>query len=345
MIDHDSSYKHIFSHAEIIADLLRGFVREDWVEQIDYATLERVSGSYVTDDLRDRADDIIWRVRVSDSWLYVYLLIEFQSRVDPWMALRILVYTGLLYQDLIRSRAVGSKDKLPPVFPIVIYNGKGRWTAARDVAELIEPFPGSLAKYRPSQRHFVLDEGRVGGSDCLPEHNTLSEIIRLELSPSPAAVRAIIANLVDALSDVRYDSLRRAMVLFINRVVLERLVPNEKIPEVTNLQELDAMLAERVVEWTEKWKQEGLQQGRQEGLQQGIREGMQQGIREGMQQGMRQGKLEGEAAVLERQLTRRFGPLSVEVRARISGATLEQLEHWADTILDAKSLDEVFVQH
>jgi hypothetical protein len=26
-----------------------------------YATLERVSGSYVTDDLRDRADDLVWR--------------------------------------------------------------------------------------------------------------------------------------------------------------------------------------------------------------------------------------------------------------------------------------------
>jgi hypothetical protein len=47
--------------------------------------------------------------------------------------------------------------------------------------------------------------------------------------------------------------------------VLRRLVPRENIPEVTPLQEIDAMLAERVVEWTEKWKQEGLQQGMQEG--------------------------------------------------------------------------------
>ena len=174
MTDHDGAYKHIFSHPEIVTDLLRGFVCEDWVEQIDYATLEKVSGSYIADDLRDRADDIIWRVKRQDDWLYIYLLIEFQSRIDPHMALRIMVYTGLLYQDLIKSGAIGPAQKLPPVFPIVVYNGEGKWNAALDVAELIEPIPGSLAAYRPSQKHFVLDEGRVAETEFPSDHNTLS---------------------------------------------------------------------------------------------------------------------------------------------------------------------------
>ncbi|MDD5037695.1 MAG: Rpn family recombination-promoting nuclease/putative transposase, partial [Methylococcaceae bacterium] len=57
MAPHDLSYKHIFSHAEVVEDLLRGFVHEDWVGQIDYGSLEKVGGSYVTDDLREREDD------------------------------------------------------------------------------------------------------------------------------------------------------------------------------------------------------------------------------------------------------------------------------------------------
>lgn len=93
------------------------------------------------------------------------------------------------------------------------------------------------------------------------------------------------------------------------------------------------MLAERVVQWTEKWKQEGLQQGMQQGIQQGIQQGMQQGMQQ------------GEAAVLERLLKRRFGPLPADTQARLAGASLEQLEHWADAILDAKSLEEVFAEH
>jgi predicted transposase YdaD len=57
---------------------------------LDYATLERMPGSYVTDDLRDRADDIVWRVQVDGEWVYLYILIEFQSTVDAWVAVRIM---------------------------------------------------------------------------------------------------------------------------------------------------------------------------------------------------------------------------------------------------------------
>ncbi len=130
----------------MVEGLLRDFVQEDWLALIDFTTLEKQGGSYVSDDLREREDDIIWRVRVAGDWLYVYLLFEFQSQVDPWMAVRVVVYTGLLYQDLIKSQAVTAGERLPPVFPRVLYNGSGRWTAARDVAELIAPLPDALAR-------------------------------------------------------------------------------------------------------------------------------------------------------------------------------------------------------
>ena len=42
----------------------------------------------------------LWRVRWGERWLYVYLLLEFQSTVDRLMAVRLLTYVGLLYQDL-----------------------------------------------------------------------------------------------------------------------------------------------------------------------------------------------------------------------------------------------------
>jgi len=61
---------------------------------------------------------VIWRIQRRDGWLYIYLLLEFQSAVDPRVALRILVYTGLLYQDLIRRGEVSRGEKLPAVFPL-----------------------------------------------------------------------------------------------------------------------------------------------------------------------------------------------------------------------------------
>ena len=120
-MDHDGGYKLLFSHPQMVGDLLHGFVDEPWVAELDFATLERVTNRQVSDDLLQRENDLIWRVRWQHQWLYIYLMLEFQSTVDPFMAVRLLVYVGLLYQDLIRTRSLTASGKLPPVVPAVLY--------------------------------------------------------------------------------------------------------------------------------------------------------------------------------------------------------------------------------
>jgi len=159
MADHDHSYKHLFSHAELVRDLLLGFVQEEWIDDLDLSTLEKTQSSYVSDDLREREDDTIWRVRCRESWVYIYILIEFQSSPDRFMSVRLMTYIGLLYQDLIRSKSLLKNGKLPPVLPLVLYNGKQPWNCATSLEDLIQEVPGGLANYRPTLSYLLLDEG------------------------------------------------------------------------------------------------------------------------------------------------------------------------------------------
>jgi len=39
-MEHDASYKLLFSHARMVEDLLRGFIHEPWVHELDFTTLE-----------------------------------------------------------------------------------------------------------------------------------------------------------------------------------------------------------------------------------------------------------------------------------------------------------------
>ena len=86
----------------------------------------------------------------------------------------------------------------------------------------------------------------------------------------------------------------------------------------------------------EEWIREGEKKGLLLGLQQGITQGITQGISQGISQ--------GELAVLRRQLTRRFGPLPLWTEAKLGQAGQSQLEAWADRVLDAPTLEDVFAE-
>jgi hypothetical protein len=272
-VKHDQSYKRLFSHPKMVEDLLRGFVHEDWVNQLDFTTLEVFKDSFVSDDLRSRHDDIIWRVRWGEKWLYVYLLLEFQSSVDNFMAVRIMVYIGLLYQYLIDSQKLTKKDKLPPVLPVVLYNGKTAWNAAQDISELIEEVPGGLEKYRPHLRYFLIDEGKFADADLAALHNLVAAIIRLENTRSfddekalAEAISQVLNLLVDWLKDSEFIQLRRDIVTWLRRVLLPKNLPNVEIPEVIELQEMNAMLRENMQLWYQTAEERGKAQGKAEML-------------------------------------------------------------------------------
>ena len=71
-------------------------------------------------------------------------------------------------------------------------------------------------------------------------------------------------------------------------------------------------------------------------------EGRAEGLAEGMEQGIEQGRVDGERAVLERLLRRRFGPLSPEFAARMGEASAADIETWAEKVLDADTPEDVF---
>ena len=55
-----------------------------------------------------------------------------------------------------------------------------------------------------------------------------------------------------------------------------------------------------------------------------------------------EGRQEGERKVLERQLQHRFGILTPEISERLSEASSADLENWAENVLDAEKLEDVF---
>lgn len=263
-----------------------------------------------------------------EEWLYLYLLIEFQSKVDQHMALRMMVYVGLLYQDLIKNKQIGAANKLPPVLPIVLYNGQPRWNAKTDIADLIPTLPEFLRQYTPHMKYLVIDEGCYSDEELASKKNLVAAIFRLEQTVTPETIEALLQSLCDWLKD---DSrLSRMFAVWIRAILKRNSEYRIMLPKIDDLQELRIMLSDRVEQWAKDYEAKGILKGRMEGREEGI------------EKGIEKGRCAEASATLLRFLTRKFGAVPHTIRTRIEQADLESLELWLDRILDAKSMDEVF---
>lgn len=110
---YDNAYKYIFSNKRIFCELIKSFVNEDFVNEIDENNIELIDKSFVTEDFLSRESDIIYKVQIKGSEAYIFILPEFQSTVDKSLPVRMLLYLLQFYDLLLRN---SKKGKLPSVF-------------------------------------------------------------------------------------------------------------------------------------------------------------------------------------------------------------------------------------
>jgi predicted transposase YdaD len=320
---HDTGYKLLFSHPEMVRDLLLKYLPGPWQEQADFASLSRVNASYVSEKEHQRHDDMVWKLKVGRQWVWVYLLLEFQSEPDPWMALRMMVYVGLLSQHLVREGELQT-GLLPPIVPIVLYNGSPAWRAAQQVADCYGPSLPGLESYRPTLRYHLIDEARLK-LHPLPEVRNLAEaLFGVEQSQTLKSTIDIMRTL-DALLDSPDMAPLRSTIATWFKLLLRRKLPQANIEELDAID--DVLKESTVLEQTiERWFDEATLKG----------------VRKGRQEGKLEGKLEGFASLVALQLKLRFGPVPQWVQQHLGSASEAQLTQWAAAILTAQSLAELF---
>ena len=175
--------------------------------------------------------------------------------------------------------------------------------------ELLTPTPPGLERYQPSFRYLLLDEERYSRAALAGMENLAAALFRLDRSRSRDELQAVVDDLLAWLATPERRSLRRAFGIWLRRVFLRRRLPGAVIPEIDDLHEVKAMLAERWEQWTREWEQRGLQQG--------------------------------EVRLLLKLLRQRFGELPPWVIERLAAAETAQLETWVEGLFSAASVEEL----
>ena len=321
---HDETYKLIFSQRAAVEEMVRHFVGGDLADELDFDTLEALPTDRISGGLVQRQADLLWKIRFRGSWLYLLILLEFQSEIDYFMALRILTYTCLTYEELRRRKELKAGNRLPPVLPVTIYNGRARWRAATDISKLMAPVPPPLPRYLPRARYLLLDLQRIGERDP-PATDLVTSLGRMEREPSPENLRRVMRDLTGRFRGPGFDELRRALFAWVAGAAEAWQIPQEELARIRTATE-DETMYERVKEMREQVHRDGIEKGLEQGLQRGRTE-------------------EGRALVV-RLATRKFGARTAKQLSRVlkEFTDPEQLAEVADAIIDCDSDAELFAR-
>jgi len=259
--DHDGHYHRFFSDPAVVAQLLREFVASPWLDGLDLDRLERLNTKFHADTGEWREGDLVWRIpRREGGDAYVMLVLEFQSKPDPWMALRMLVYTGLLWQQLVREQLLMPDGRLPPILPVVLYNGDPRWRAPVELGELIGlPDASPMWQWQPNLRYHLIDEGAFSPGDLEGRGGLPALLFRLENSSAPDQLVGLADAVLAWFS--RHPGFQEARAVFVELLgaAMAPLGAGVQVPE--ELLEVRNMLATRAEQWKQQWLLEGEQRG------------------------------------------------------------------------------------
>ena len=266
---HDSGYKKLFSNKAIFQQLIETFVKEPWVKDLDFSEFEALPKSFLSDHYKETESDLICKLKLKGEDFYFFVLLEFQSTVDKFMAVRMLNYITSFWLDLTVQKP--QPEKLPPVFPVMLYNGKKKWTAPTKISELVYK-NDLLGNFAVNFEYLTILENEYSFKDLLKIKNIVSSLFLAETNFNVD----LLAKELDVVLKSEND--KTAFNLFLNwfnQLFNHERITDEnfnKIKEVfQNNEKAKSMLLESIRKQKQDWKKEGIQEGIQKGIQEGIR--------------------------------------------------------------------------
>jgi hypothetical protein len=296
----------------MVEGLMREFVPRGLVAVLDFSGLQRVNPKFHPSrrSARRREADVIWRLPTREgSDIYLYLMIEFQSESDGWMAVRTQVYQGLLWQQIIDEQKLQAGARLPPLLLLVLYNGERRWKAATAISELIALSPDSaLWPWQPQVRYYLLDMGAFPKDKLARRASLVALLFRLEQRHSPEELQELLDEVIGWFR--QHEGHERLQGLFAELIRAAFAGCGVKLSGSENLLETNTMLATQFEAWKQQWLAEG--------------------------------EAKGKAEALVCLLAERFGAVAPSWRKRIRTAKLATLERWFQRAIVAPDLPSVF---
>ena len=264
---HDKSYKDLYSKKEIALDLLKNFVNKEFTKELKVEDLTLVNKSYIASDYEESESDIVYKAKIGDSEAIFYILLEFQSRVDYTMPIRLLFYICEILREYCKNVKHDKNDKnikIPPVVQIVLYNGTKVWEAPNEFRKMFyneDKFHNGILNFT----YDIIDINNGFTKEKLVENkNVTSAIFLLDQKITPIEFLERVKTIALFFDKLTKEELK-AIKHWIKNTTEDRLA--EKAREVLDAskEEVKNMVANNafiIKEMEEKAEKKGIEKGK-----------------------------------------------------------------------------------
>jgi Putative transposase, YhgA-like/Domain of unknown function (DUF4351) len=310
---HDALFNQLFSDPALAAQELRAVLPPALVAIVDWSVMTPMPTSFVDAAFHQRTGDVVYQGRFLDGGDVIFWLLEHLSTEDWWMLERVFDTKRMMWRRWHTQRP--EARHLPVIVPVVVCNGPRPWRAPRDMHALYG----------------------------------VSEDVRAALGPHVLSCTLIIDDLSmiddEALRSRRMDAYARLCLFAMARAAAEDFLDRLAAWQVElrlgfgagNAEHIDAFV--RYTYHVHRHTDPGTVRERIAAVVGTEHEDVMLSVAEQL---IHQGLEKGQRAMLLRLLGRRFGAVPEPIAARVSTATLPELERWSDRVLEAASLDDVF---
>ena len=319
---HDHLFRSVFGEGKEheAASLLQACMPQAISDALVWSSLRWQSVSFIDGRLRDSESDLLYAIRRkadgASAWLYV--LLEHQSTPDRWLRLRLLKYSIRIWE---RDRDRRPQDeRLRPIIPLVLYQGRRVWREALEFAELFSEaareWPGV-----PRYEHLLIDQTQVGAEELRGE--LLGRIAQLAMMAAYRARWEELQRLVPMLAELAEAGGGEDLLRIVVYIATTTRNPErwDRFAEAVRRQvpggrELMNKTEEMIEIYGDMRAREAREEGRRE---------------EGREEGIQEGELRGKVQTIEGLMERDVPWSIIETATGIDAAAFDRLRRQLGT--------------
>ncbi|MCP4130543.1 MAG: hypothetical protein GY754_06135 [bacterium] len=326
---YDRAYKEFFSNRVVYEQFMTFFTPFKWRQKIDFDKTEIVNTSFISKNYQKKKSDIMFKfttsyrdhnsgkIRKQETFLYV--LIEFQSKIDQWMPLRMFSYLANCYEfilKMLQKKAKKKKEKLthlPVVIPVVLYRGDTKWNISLKFQDIIDIFDREVGRFIPDFEYFMLDIQRFDKDNLKKFENLIGSFFALESDRDMESIQETAKEAVAILQEE--EQVQMLFNFLFRRLEHQGIDIPSSLVRIINKKE-------KIMGWTEVIAREF-----KESHKKGMRKGRKEGKAEGKIEGKIEGKVEGKVETrVENASSMIADGMDIELVAKYSGLTVNEVK-------------------